>query len=74
MVRLDYSGKNADMMRNISVADAKWIGGWLARLSEKQIQDAFRAANYNADEVRMLTGAVRKRIKELVDLGSRASK
>jgi hypothetical protein len=74
MVRLDYSGKNADMMRNISVADARWIGGWLARLSEKQIQDAFRAANYNADEVRMLTGAVRKRIKELVDLGSRASK
>jgi hypothetical protein len=74
MVRLDYSGKNADMMRNITIADAKWIGGWLSRLSEKQIQDAFRAANYNADEVRMLTGAVRKRIKELVDVGNRRSK
>jgi len=55
-------------MRNISVADARWIGGLLARLSDRQIQDAFRAANYNAEEVRILSGAVRKRINELVNL------
>jgi hypothetical protein len=69
-VRLDYSGKNSDMMRGITIADAKWIGGWLARLSESQIQDAFRAANYNPEEVRMLTGAVRKRIQQLMSLQS----
>ncbi len=67
-VRLDYSGKNSSMMRNITVSDAKWIGGWLARLSERQIEDAFRAANYSASEVQMLTDAVRKRIRELVRL------
>jgi hypothetical protein len=67
-VRLHYSGKNADMMRNITVADAKWLGGWLSRLSDRQIQDAFRAANYDVEEVRMLAGAVRKRINELVGL------
>jgi hypothetical protein len=67
-VRLDYSGKNADIMRNITVSDAKWIGGWLSRLSDRQIQDAFRAANYSVDEVRMLAGAVRSRINELVGL------
>lgn len=67
-VRLDYEGKNSDMMRNISIADARWIGGWLARLSDRQLQDAFRAANYNAEEVRLLSGAVRKRINELVNL------
>ena len=67
-VRLDYDGKNADLMRNISIADARWIGGLLARLSDRQIEDAFRAANYNAAEVRLLTGAVRKRINELVNL------
>ena len=67
-VRLDYSGKNADLMRNISVADAKWIAGWLSRLSDRQIQDAFRAANYNAGQVRSLTDAVRKRITQLQTL------
>ena len=67
-VRLDYQGKNADLMRDITVADAKWIGGLLSRLSDRQIQDAFRAANYSSEEVRLLTGAVRKRIDELVKL------
>lgn len=68
LVRLDYDGKNSDLMNNISVADAKWIGGLLSRLSDRQIEDAFRAANYSAEEVRMLAGAVRKRINELVNL------
>jgi hypothetical protein len=67
-VRLDYSGKNQSLMRDISIADARWIGGWLARLSDRQIQDAFRAANYNPEQVRMLSGAVRNRINQLVNL------
>lgn len=67
-VRLDYDGKNGSLMRDISIADAKWIGGWLARLSDRQIQDAFRAANYNSAQVQSLTGAVRKRINALVNL------
>lgn len=67
-VVLDYEGKNSDLMRNISIADARWIGGLLARLSDAQIQDAFRAANYTPEQVRMLSGAVRKRINELVNL------
>lgn len=67
-VRLDYDGKNSELMRDITIADAKWLGGWLSRLSDRQIEDAFRAANYSSDEVRMLSGAVRKRINELVNL------
>ncbi len=68
LVRLDYDGKNSDLMRNITTADARWIGGLLARLNDRQIEDAFRAANYSSDEVRMLTSAVRKRINELNNL------
>ena len=67
-VRLDYDGKNASLMRNITLEDARWIGSLLARLSDRQIQDAFRAANYSSEEVRLLTNAVRKRINELVNL------
>ena len=67
-VLLDYDGKNESLMRDISVVDARWIGGLLARLSDRQIQDAFRAANYTPEQVRMLSGAVRQRINQLVNL------
>jgi hypothetical protein len=67
-VRLNFSGKNSGLMRGITVDDAKWLGGLLSRLSDQQLDDAFRAANYTPEEIRMLTGAVRKRINELVAL------
>ena len=73
-VRFDYSGKNSEIMRDTSIADAKWIGGWLSRLSERQIQDAFRAANYDGKEVRLLAGAVRKRIRELIICGENSER
>jgi hypothetical protein len=60
-----YSGKRQDLFDDIGVAEAKWIGSLLARLSDRQIGDAFRAANYSPAEVSLLTGAVRTRIREL---------
>ena len=68
IVRLDYDGKNSDMMRDITIADAKWIGGLLSRLSDRQLKDAFEAANYRSTQVDMLARSVRKRINELVNL------
>ena len=67
-VRLHYSGKSTGLMRDIGVADVKWVGEILSRLSDEQLADAFRAANYTPEEVRMLAGAVRQRINELVSL------
>ena len=67
-VAFRFGGKNRGLFKNITVADAKWIGDLFARLSDQQIADAFRAANYRPEEVRMLTEAVRRRINELVSL------
>lgn len=67
-VAFRYGGKNRGLFKNITVDDAKWIGGLLARLSDRQLADAFRAANYSSAEVRQLTDAVRRRIKELTRL------
>ncbi|HLM58169.1 MAG TPA: hypothetical protein VK422_18850 [Pyrinomonadaceae bacterium] len=67
-VRLDYGGKNGGLMRDISVEDARWLGGILSRLTGRQIRDAFRAANYGPEEVRLLAGEVRQRINELAAL------
>jgi len=39
-------------------------------LSDEQIEDAFRSANYSAEEVDLLAGAVRERINALAKLGN----
>lgn len=67
-VRLHFSGKNSGLMRDISVSDARWLWEILSRLSDQQIEDAFRAANYTPDVVRLLTVAVRARINELANV------
>ncbi|HEX6622801.1 MAG TPA: hypothetical protein VF064_03760 [Pyrinomonadaceae bacterium] len=67
-VDLTFSGVNAEMMDNITVADARWLGQLLARLSDKQLGDVFRAANYTPAEITMLTQAARARINELARL------
>lgn len=67
-VKFSYSGKNSALFGNITVEQAKWIGSWLSRLSDKQISDAFRASNYTPDEVQLLTRSVRARIDQLMVL------
>ena len=67
-VAFRYGGKNRGLFKNITLADAKWIANLLSLLSDRQIADAFRAANYAPAEVRMLMEAVRRRINELVNL------
>jgi hypothetical protein len=67
-VKFAYGGKNSGLFSNITVEQAKWLGDLLARLSDKQISDAFRAANYAPDEIEMLTTAVRAKINQLVNL------
>jgi hypothetical protein len=67
-VKFGYSGKNGGLMNGISIMDAKWVGGLLSKLSDKQIADAFRAANFSPEDTQMLAGAVRARINQLVAL------
>src|SRR5262245_17247523 len=67
-VKFSYGGKNTALFANIPTEPAKWIGTLLARLSDKQLSDAFRAANYTPEEVQTLTNATRARINQLVNL------
>ncbi len=63
-----YDGKNKDLMRGLTVEDAKWIGSLLSKLTDQQIQDAFRAANFSPEEIQVLAQAVRERINQLAQL------
>ena len=74
VVEFNYGGKNGKLFDNITVKDAKWLAGWLRRLSDHQIKDAFRAANYTAEEVEMLAVAVRARINTLANLSGNSGR
>ena len=51
--------------RNIPREDAKWMGQLLARLSKKQIRDAFRAAGYESGTAEAFAQVVESRIAAL---------
>jgi hypothetical protein len=67
-VVLHYGGKNRGLMKDISVQDAQWIASLLSQLSDAQIRDAFRAANYTPGQINLLAGEVRERTNELLSL------
>jgi hypothetical protein len=60
-----YKGNSRNLFGDITPEQGRWIAGLLKQLSDKQIRDAFRAANYSPAEVRMLSQAVRNKIREL---------
>ena len=60
-----YSGKNQKLFEGMTVADARWLSERFKGLSDEQLKDAFRAANYTPEEVDMLTAALKARIAAL---------
>ena len=65
LVKLAYKGKNRDIFKNISVLSARWLADLLLQLSDKQIEDAFRAANYAPNQIALFKQGVRNRIAQL---------
>jgi len=51
--------------KDIPLADARWIGAILAKLSMEQIQSAFGAAGYSPKEVVGFSAVIEERIAEL---------
>lgn len=64
-VQLAYKGKNRKLFKGFTVADARWLVNRFRGLSDDQISDAFRAANYSPAEITTFTAAVRRKITEL---------
>ena len=64
-VKLAYKGKNRKLFKSFTVSEARWLLEQLSRLSDEQIRDAFRAANYSPADIESYTRAVRRKIDEL---------
>lgn len=67
-VVFNYKGKNRDALKGIPVEHARWMGDQLARLSDRQLQDAFRAGDFTEQETTLYIRAMRDRIKQLQNL------
>lgn len=57
--------KKERAMKNITVENARWIGSMLAKLSDDQLRDAFRAANYETQTMEGFIKVLRERIEQL---------
>ena len=64
-VKLAYKGKNRKLFKSFTVSEARWLLEQLSHLSDEQIRDAFRAANYSPADIESYTRAVRRKIDEL---------
>lgn len=60
--------KKEKSMRGIPAEHARWIGSLLAQLTDEQLRDAFRAANYQEATARSYVRALRERIGQLTRL------
>jgi len=72
-VILAYKGKNRNIFKGFTVQDARWLSRLMTQLSDKQIGDAFRAANYSEADVASFTASVRRKINELKDAAAAAN-
>jgi len=61
------------LVKHIPIADARWIGDRLGRLSTDQIRDCFRAAGFSSTEVEGYAQIVTQRITALKQLGDAAA-
>ncbi|HWT02534.1 MAG TPA: hypothetical protein VN256_19940 [Pyrinomonadaceae bacterium] len=60
--------KKEKAMRGIPVGHARWIGSLLSQLTDEQLTDAFRAADYDETTTKGYVRALRERINQLTSL------
>ena len=65
-----FRARMESIVKDIPLADARWIGGVLGQLSEAQIGDCFRAGGFAPAEIAIYTEVVMRRIAALRDLPS----
>lgn len=70
---LSYKGKNRGLFKDVTVRNGRWLLRLLGQLDEKQIRDAFRAANYSQSDIDMFTQAVQSKITELSEAVGRGN-
>lgn len=71
-VQFDFHGRHTDLVRDVTPADVAWICRLLNRLSDKQLQDAFRAAQYPPEVRARYIRKIKGKIRQGLDLASKS--
>jgi len=64
-ITFNFNGKNDGSLGDVTREDGRWLADLLVQLSDQQIEDAFRAANYSDADRATLVAAVKERIRAL---------
>ena len=68
IVEFEFKTYNDRFLKGVKIENARWLADLLLQLTDKQIEDAFRAANYSPTDVKILANAFRARISKLDQL------
>lgn len=60
--------KAGNIAKNVPLESVKWIGELLSKLSDKQLMEAFRSANYKPEEAKKFVLVLRNKINHLAKL------
>jgi hypothetical protein len=71
-VEIAFKTYNDSYIKDIKLENARWVVGLLKQLSDKQIEDAFRAANYGPQDVKVLAQAFKARVNRLDQLTNKS--
>jgi hypothetical protein len=63
-IQLDYRGRHNDILERMTAADIIWACDLLNRLSDAQLDDAFKAAEYPSDIRQRYIAKLRNKIRE----------
>lgn len=64
IVKFDYSARHTELFKDITPADVLWTARLLARLTDEQWRDAFRAAAYPEVDANRFIAKLKSKVKE----------
>jgi hypothetical protein len=65
-VQFDYRGIDDALVNSPTIADLRWTGELLSRLSDRQWEDAFRAGGYTPDQSERYVRTIKAKIAQAV--------
>jgi hypothetical protein len=70
-IEFDYAGRHQELISMIRPADVRWAAEHMARLTDKQWHDAFRAANYSDADAQRFINKLKEKIADAFALRAR---
>ena len=63
-IEFDYKGRHQELLAMVTGEDVRWAAGLMARLTDQQWRDAFRAANYAEPVAERFIRRIRQKIAD----------